>query len=157
MLSSLTGVHAFVVHRRATATESVFKQTGFWHIGTGAGGETMPGTDGRIRDDFQSNATYDTGPPPASVPLNTPHVYEVKADNASWASFLNGVAQGVSVTNTLTTYNPPQIGGNTSAVPITNFYYGDMAELIFYNRILAASERALLVGYLNGRYGLGAK
>lgn len=156
MLSSLTGVHAFVVHRRATATESVFKQTGFWHIGTGAGGEKMPSdADGKIYDDFQSNATYGTGTPVFG--LDKPHVYEVRADNAGWANFLNGIAQGVSVTNTLTPYNPPQIGGNTSAVPITNFYYGDMAELIFYSRILSASERALLVGYLNGRYGLGTK
>ena len=30
-------------------------------------------------------------------------------------------------------------------------------EVIFYDRILSANERALLVGYLNGRYGLGAK
>ena len=48
----------------------------------------------------------------------------------------------------------PFIGRSPGA---TNVYYnGDIAEVVFYNRILSPNERALLINYLNGRYGLGA-
>jgi len=38
-----------------------------------------------------------------------------------------------------------------------NFYHGDWAEVIVFNRMRSVSERGLVVHYLNGRYGLGAK
>ena len=151
---SLSTVHAFVVHRRATATETVVSRSGFWHIGQGSGERMPSAADGKVWDDFMASMTYDCGLP--VMPLNVPNVYEVQATGTSWSSFLNGKAQGFSATNAPLAYNPPQLGGNTLVVP-NNFYYGDWAEVVFYNRILTAGESALLVGYFNGRYGLGAK
>ncbi|CAN5440189.1 hypothetical protein BH09MYX1_BH09MYX1_54850 [soil metagenome] len=148
-------VHAFVVHRRVSATETIAVRTGFWHIGRSTtGGETMPGTDGFLRDDCGSSVSYNTGVPIPSVPLNTPHVYEVRAKVGSWANFLNGKPQGSSATNPLDYYTPAGLGGN---LLLNNFYYGDWAEAIFYNRILSNNERVLIVNYLNGRYGLTAQ
>ena len=152
--SPYPAVHAFVVHRRNAATESNPTRTGFWWFGSGTG-EAMPSdVNNHIYDDFGSTTTYDCGGP--VVLLNTPHVYEVQAAAGSWANLLNGKAQFSSVTNTVSfSSSLLQIGGNSVLGP--NFYYGDIAEVIFYSRILSASERTLLVGYLNGRYGLGAK
>ena len=153
-LGALTAVHAFVVHRRVSTSESIARRTGFWHIGKDTGtGETMPGTDTMIRDDCGSTVAYNTGK--QVVPLTQSQVYEVQATSGSWTSAMNGKTQGTSVTNTLGFYTPASLGGNLLIGP--NFYYGDWAEVMFYDRILSANERALLVGYLNGRYGLGAK
>ena len=153
---ALTAMHAFVVHRRVAATESIASRTGFWHIGTdNTTAETMPGTDLHVRDGAASLVTYDTGTPP-KVPLNQSQVYEVQATSGSWSNALNGIPQGSSVTNTPAFYATPLLGGNTQVVPF-NFYYGDWAEVIVFNRILSVSERGLLINYLNGRYGLGAK
>lgn len=154
-IGTFPAMHAFVVHRRVAATEAIASRTGFWQLGVGTG-ETMPGTDGHIRDDCGSNVTYDTGLPPVSVPLNISQVYEVQATSTSWKSAINGLPQGSSGTNTLAFYSPPSLGGQVGFGP-WNFYYGDWAEVIVFNRILAASERAMVVNYLNGRYGLGAK
>lgn len=151
-LSSYTSLHAFVVHRRITATETVAKRTGFWHSGNGGGTPAMPGTDGNIYDDFAATTDQNCGVP--QVTLTTPQVYEVQSTSGAWANYLNGKLQLARATNVLGFYNPPQLGGN---LLWPNFYYGDWAEVIFYDRILSANERALLVGYLNGRYGLGAK
>lgn len=149
---STTALHAFVVHRRVTQNEPVGVRTGFWRLGNGPGTTAMPGSDGNIYDDCASTTDQNCNGP--QVVLTTPQVYEVQSQAGSWANFLNGKAQFSRASNVVSFHNPPQLGGST-AWP--NYYYGDWAEVIFYDRILSASERALLVGYLNGRYGLGAK
>jgi hypothetical protein len=149
---SLTAFQAFVVHRRITATEPIATRTGFWRIGGGAGTPAMPGSDGNVYDDCASTTDQNCGPP--AVTLTTPQVYEVQATSSSWNTFANGKTQFSRASNTFGWKNPPALGGN-DAWP--NFYYGDWAEAIFYSRLLSTAERALLIAYLNGRYGLNAK
>jgi len=150
-LASLSALHAFVVHRRLTATESNNAKTGFWKLGTAAGAAAMPGTDGNIYDDCGSTASHACGAP--VVTLTTSQVYEVTSQSGSWANGLNGVAQFSTASNTVGGSSTAQIGGNSG---FGNFYNGDWAEMILFNRILATPERALVIGYLNGRYALGA-
>lgn len=150
-LSSLSAIHAFVVHRRVAATETIAKRTGFWHNGTGGGTSAMPGTDGNIYDDFASTTDQNTGPP--QVLLSTSQVYEVQSTTSGWQSLLNGKLQYSRLTNIMSTVTPPQLGGNTLW---PNYYWGDWAEVILYNRILTVNQRSTLIGYLNGRYSLGA-
>jgi hypothetical protein len=154
-LGSPSAIHSFVVHRRVSATTTDITLTGFWGIGTSGLQSHMPFTDGKIYDDGGGATRYDCGTPPAAVALNIPQAYEVQNQAGSWRNFLNGRPQFTSLTNTV---------GSGAASPViglspgtTNVYYdGDIAEYIFYNRILTANERALLINYLNGRYGLGA-
>ena len=108
----------------------------------------------RKSDDCGSTVTYDTGL--QQFPLDKSHVYEVQATSSTWTSALNGIPQGSSVTNTLGFYFLASLGGQVGFAP-WNFYHGDWAEMIVFNRILSASERGLVINYLNGRYGLGAK
>ena len=67
---------------------------------------------------------------------------------------MSGKPQFTSATNTVGAgAASPEIGSNTA---YGYYYLGDWAELIIYDRILSANERAIIINYLNGRYGLGA-
>lgn len=143
-------VHAFVVHRRSTATETVAAHTGFWKkAATDATKypDVLPGN--QIVDDAFSNATHTCGTP--VVDPSVPHVYEVVADVSTWANLMNGKPQ-FSVGHTFAHNGAGYIGGSFSA---GRFYPGDWAELVFYKRILTTAERGLLIAYFNGRYGHG--
>lgn len=155
---SPSALHAFIVHRRPSATETTTSWTGFWALGTSGQYTHMPwkdvsvGGDNHIYDDGGSTTRYDCGV--AVVPLDQAQVYEVQNQAGSWRNFLNGKSQFTSLTNTVgsgaaTVY----IGSSPDQVVV---YRGDVAEVIVYNRILSPNERALLINYLNGRYGLGA-
>ncbi len=150
-LASLSASHAFVVHRRLTNTESTLANTGFWTLGTSGLITHMPYTDGNIYDDGGGTTRYACGAP--QVGLATAQVYEAQNQAGSWKNLLNGLAQSSSGTNTVGLSTTPVLGGNVASAI---FYYGDWAETILYNRILNATERALVINYLNGRYALGA-
>lgn len=151
--SSYTAVHAFVVHRRLTASEASAANTGFWRLN--GDGVAIPATDGHLYDDCASTTTappYDCGTP--VIALTTPHVYEVASQASSWVSRLNGILQFSTATNTVAGFDlNADIGGNATA---QRYYRGDWAEVVMYSRVLATAERALLIDYFNGRYGLGA-
>ena len=113
----------------------------------------MPFTDGVIYDDGGGATRYTCGTP--AVPLDRAQVYEVQNQAGSWQNLLNGKPQFQSFTNTVGSGAASPLIGQSPGM--TNVYYnGDIAEIVFYNRILSPNERALLINYLNGRYGLGA-
>lgn len=152
-LGSPSALHAFVVHRRLNATTGVVALTGFWGIGSSGIQSHMPFTDGNVYDDGGGAVRYSCGPPP--VALDVSQVYEVQNQAGSWRNFQNGTPFFTSLTNTVGSgAASPMLGRSPGS---TNVYYdGDVAEYIFYDRILSPNERALLINYLNGRYGLGA-
>lgn len=157
-LGSPSALHAFIVHRRPFATETNPTWTGFWALGTSGQYTHMPwkdvsvGGDNHIYDDGGGTTRYDCGV--AKVPLDQAQVYEVQNQAGSWRNFLNGQSQFTSLTNTVGAgAATPYIGSSPDQVVV---YRGDIAEVVVYNRILTANERALLINYLNGRYGLGA-
>ena len=151
-LGSPTALHIFLVQRRPTPGEVTSARTGCWLLGTSGLASHMPFLDTHIYDDGGGQVRYDTLAP--VVPLDTSHVYEVQNQAGSWKSFMNGKPQFTSVTNTVGAGAAlPEIGSNTV---VGVYYLGDWAELIIYNRILSPNERAILINYLSGRYGLGA-
>lgn len=145
-------MHAFVVNRRAAATETVASRTGFW-MNAATDAAKIPdiqANGGQIIDDAFSNAIHTCGTP--VVALDTPHVYEVVSDVSSWANLINGRAQ-FSTSHSFLFNGQGDIGGTSLG---GRFYPGDWAEIVLYTRILKGAERALLIDYFNGRYGLGA-
>ena len=86
------------------------------------------------------------------VSLFSAHVYEVASTPSFWGNWLNGVGQFNTPTNSVASPSGAYIG--TSNGP--TYYNGDWAELIIFGRRLTTAERALVINYLNGRYGLGA-
>lgn len=154
-LGSPSALHAFMIHRRPVATESFGQYTGFWTIGTSGLASHMPWSgDQHIYDDGGGTTRYDCGTANAGAPLDRAQVYEVRNQSGSWQNLQHGLPLFSSVVNTVGVGAASPIIG---ATPVNNVYYrGDIAELFFYDRILSTNERALLINYLNGRYGLGA-
>ena len=157
-LGSPSALHIFLVHRRPTATATLFAYCGLWLLGTpgtSAFASHMPWLDGHIYDDGGGAVRYDTGAPvPPIVPLNVSQVYEVQNQSGSWKSLINGLPHFTSPTNTVGAgVASPELGSNVS---VGVYYYGDWAELIIYDRILSPNERAIIINYLSGRYGPGA-
>lgn len=151
-LGAPSALHIFLVHRRPTPGEVSPANTGLWLLGTSGLASHMPFTNTHIYDDGGGQVRYDTLLP--AVSLDTAQVYEVQNQTGSWRSFLNGKPQFTSLTNTVGAgAASPEIGSNTT---VGVYYLGDWAELIIYNRILSANERAIIINYLSGRYGLGA-
>lgn len=155
--TGITAAHAFVVHRRAASTEVTPLYTGFWKtvVGTDV---AMPqvGSPPHIWDNFASTSpARDCGA--VVIPsLAVPHVYEAASGASGWTSRLNGTLQFTTATNTVWGFDANAvIGANNSGAP-GPFYRGDWAEMVIYTRVLASAERALLIDYFNGRYGLGA-
>lgn len=147
-----TSIHAFVVHRRGSDTETVAAHTGFWRNAATDGTkipDVLPGN--QIVDDAFSNAIHTCGV--RVIPsLAQPHVYEVESDVSTWTNRLNGLLQ-FSVSHTYNFNGAGDIGGTSTG---GRYYTGDWAEIVLYRRILKGAERSLLIDYFNTRYNLGA-
>ena len=149
-LEALTASHAFVVQRLANNPPISGGRSGLWRLGTSGFGTHYPfGPDGNIYDDGGGNTRYTCGAPSVN-PANL-NVYEA-ANGASWQSRINGTAQFASGTNTPGLSVTPELGGDSSS---PSYYDGHWCEFFLYDRVLSAAERGIVVGYLNGLYGLG--
>jgi fibronectin type 3 domain-containing protein len=99
-----------------------------------------------LKEDFGSTRLYDLGA--QAQPLTQFHVFNVSAHSTNWAAWING--------NLLYQTNNNPVGFGSSLKLGANCYYfwGDMAEVMIFNRALTAGERVTVNTYLNGKYGL---
>lgn len=122
----------------------------------GSSGHTYyPLVSGQIRDGFGSTSNYNVSV--GSANLAQTHVYNVSAAANSWTAQLDGSVLHSSTTNTVNfspAFYSPIIGadrnGNFNA--LAEWFKGDVAEIIVYDRILTAIERETVNFYLNQRY-----
>lgn len=77
-------------------------------------------------------------------------IREVTANTA----YKNGVATGTNVTNTGVTNFEASTYYGTYRVSESNFFSGDLAELIIYNRAVTESEKDALHAYLISKWGI---
>jgi chitodextrinase len=123
------------------------RDDGLWMLG-GADG-TWSQFDGSTRiltEDF--GRTYRTAVGAPVVPMTNYVVYNVSAQTDDWRVRLNGRTQSVETTNTVQFGTTVYLGRNA----YDNFFQGDIAEVIAYDRVLADSERSALNVYLSAKY-----
>ncbi len=150
-LAGYTASHTFLVNKLVNALPPVGLHSGLWNLGTSGLSSHFPFTgDGQIYDDGGGTTRYVCGTPVVS--LANPVVYEVE-NGSTWKNKINGTTQFSSGTNTVGLSSAPELGTNQA---VGTYYDGYWCEMMMFNRILTTPERQLVVGYLNGLYGLGA-
>ena len=112
--------------------------------------ETPTGIVGRAGSGgaFASANTSDTSS------IGAPGIYSTAADsNASVDLFVNGVSKATAATTFALTSCPKYILFGLG-LPLQYNFIGDAYEFVLFNRVLGATERALVHRYLGVRYGI---
>lgn len=146
-LAGLASGHVFVIHKRASQTPGTAARAGFWTMGSSADAAHVPYTDSKVWDDCGATVRKDCGALTAT--LTSPSCYEVRSASGAWQNLINGTSQFSTATNTVGFASAPALGGNAS---VGSYFDGAIAELVVYDRVLSANERAVLVAYFKGRY-----
>ena len=116
-----------------------------------------PTSTGTISDGFFSQRVFNLGTPPAS--LTSFNLYNTSATDGLWVGRFNGAflfgsnsaevnVAGGNLPPTQTTW---MLGSDPSQV---NFFDGDIAEILFYNRALSDAERFVVGSYLQNKFNL---
>lgn len=108
---------------------------------------TAPATD--AYDNFGSTSRYNFN---TTIPFNEWHVYHVLSENGTWLAYLDGELIFYSGSNTVGWTTAPLIGASNAAA----YFSGEIAEVILYSNLLAASEVDLIYDYFNFKYQLAA-
>lgn len=148
--SGFTAGHVFLVVKLLSDPPSSNARSGLWIMSTDATNAHYAFSDNIIYDGFGSNArktTVDPGPSLASW-----RVYEVRSASGAWQPFLDGTSLQASVANTVAFPAATKLG--VSDVGSTVFLDGDVAEFIFYNRVLSGAEPETVKAYLENKYAL---
>jgi hypothetical protein len=149
-LTSLTQAEVFAVVKAfpgGTASQSL------WFLGSSGNvfDTQYPANGANIKDNFGSLFSYNLGVPPQ--PLTQYNIYEVSVQNTNADAWLNQILLYQVNNNTHGFSSSPILSGNSNAGSGT-FFYGDVAEVLIFNRALTPGERATVNLYLNGKYGL---
>lgn len=143
--SALTVAECFVVVKRSDNTSG---HDGFWRFGASNDCRfPFPG-DGGIYDEWGTSARKTTGVPTKS-PVSDFIIYNVTSKSGGWTSRINGTQHFTTATNTVSFKTACEIGRNSAG---GETFYGDVAELIIFNRELAAAERASVVADLTEEF-----
>jgi hypothetical protein len=122
-----------------------------------SGPTLYPAANGQISDSFASASNYTVGP--AGVDITQPHIYNVTSAANNWVARLDTQVLFTSSSNTVSPGNGspvPVIGAvyNSSLSALTNWFTGDIAEIIVYNRALSSQERQNVTQQLAARYAM---
>jgi alpha-tubulin suppressor-like RCC1 family protein len=153
-INGATAGELFVVLKASLVQNSCL----FSYVGK-SGGTFYPSTVGQITDGFGSNSTHVI--PNPGVDLVSPHVYNVTADTNGWVASLNGT-EVLRVSPNAPDFNDgiltPLIGAARGGpyYSLSNWFSGDIAEILVYDRVLTSDERPGLETYLNVKYRIGA-
>ena len=147
VLNGTTGAEAFVVLRAAADVAPVASFRPLWHFGSNGNTLAYPNSSGNILDDFGSTSYYTLVNP--AQPLDQYHVYEVAGTTNYWGAWINGVLQSSTTNNTYGINASPTLGCADG-----NYFSGDMAEVLIFNRTLNDGERVTVNNYLGLKYGL---
>lgn len=109
---------------------------------------TFP-SDGVIYDAFGSNARKTTvNPVPA---LTSWFLYECRSASGAWSNRIDGTQLFTTAVNTVGFSAAAKIGHSATG---TKYMYGMVAEVLFYNAVLGATEYTELKAYITDKYGL---
>lgn len=129
---------------------------GLWKLG---GGMTLyPDPQGQIVESFGRPAAALPIPPPISI--DEFHWHHVTASSAGYHSWVNRIEIEALASNRVVWSARPELG--VSTVPNDpwgprDFHFrGEIAEMLFFDRLLSAEEHRTVTSYLNRRYGFVA-
>ena len=119
-----------------------------WHFGAGNGSLYYQGS---RYDDFGTNFGGNYSSPPIAS-LAQFHFYNVSIGNGTWIERLNGTERLRRTGQTQVFRGDPLIGKRQG---YSEFFRGDIAELLIYDRVLTDGERAIAHLNLYRKYDLG--
>ena len=147
-LGGTTGAEAVVVLK--VAADPPATPCSLWNMSDPAY-EGYPNANGSISESFGVGNAWNYNFVP-TLPLTQYHVYEVSSQNNIWQAWINEILQDQVFNNPYGCY-AAQLGaflyGGTS-----QYFQGDIAEVMIFNRPLTTSERTTANIYLTGKYGL---
>jgi hypothetical protein len=151
-LTGTTQAEVLVVLKAATNLPAANSM--LWRMGLNYDNVAYPNTSGQIVENFGSTSSATIGPPLQS--LTQYHLYQVGAANGSWMAWINGVLQLGSQVNTYGVLGVTSLNLGRDSYPYygPSYFGGDIAELLIFNRMLTADERATAGTYLVSKYGL---
>jgi hypothetical protein len=145
VVSGLTAAEVTAVMRSVPTSG----QVAGWTFGSGGTGDWHPFADGTQYDSFGS--TTRRGPMTTSVTQGNLHVWGVSSAAGAWSARVNGSSVNTDGTNTVGWHATPKLGKSQNS---NNFGNVEHAELVLTSAVLSASDRASLLSYLQGRWGL---
>ena len=160
MMNGALGAEALIVLK--AATNAPVANSSLWQIGSAVAGSpyitgnSYPEMNGNIDDDFGSASMQSEGVP--SQPLTQYHLYDVTSQNNVFAAWVNGNLLYQNTTNTVGFSSTLYLGCFHYVVPYwasyNGYFYGDIAEVMIFNRGLSANERDAVGNYLMSKYAL---
>ena len=141
-LQGFTEAEAYVVLKADADVPGSSK--GLWKFGSASSTYYPQSANGHVWDDFFSTSTKQTGNPTQA--LDQVHLLNLSSKAYDWAMIINGLVHYSTNVNTIHTNTAPKLG-----LGAFNFA-GELGELMFFNRVLANSERDVVGTYLNHKY-----
>jgi hypothetical protein len=104
------------------------------------------------KQNLLAQGVADLGSATTALTAGTPALVATTYDAATGSAwYLNGVADGTSLTHTALTTSGSFIGGKSDG---NEYLVGTIAELLTWNRVLTTSELSSVNTYVSGRYGI---
>lgn len=100
------------------------------------------------------DATYSNLDPTASTTSH--NVVSISIASGAQAIYNNGTSKATNTATITTTVSDPFTIGAFYGTPPQQYYTGELAEVVIYNRTLSSTERIQLEGYLAWKWGLQA-
>ncbi|WOO40076.1 right-handed parallel beta-helix repeat-containing protein [Rubellicoccus peritrichatus] len=141
---SATEAELFIVLKRSP-DESGPDGLGQWG---GGGNSYYPNGDGIIYDNFGAHGHYSMGAPP--IDLTEPHLLNVSAKTGLWSARINGRLLFEANNTVFTLPTTYRLGRNAAG----NYFEGEIAEVLMFDRNLSDVEREALSDYLIDKYSL---
>ena len=152
-LTAFTAGHAFVVVKinadPPPGTGNCGSPLGFW-TGHATLDSLYPFTDGIIYEGAMSTSRHTTvNPTPA---LTSWRLYEIRSASGAYSTHLDGTQIFTTASNTVGWGTTPRIGRSRAGVTAT--LRGDIAEVIFFSRVLNSTEITSIKSYITAKYAL---
>jgi hypothetical protein len=122
-----------------------------WLMTTAAAAGWHPDPNGHLWENFGRTSAIDTGIPAQAYNQTNAHVYNVAGATNAFTIRLNNSVHYSTNVNTVGFAVNPRFGWGANG----SMFRGYMAEAMFFNRLLTADERNVVVtNYLNKRFNL---
>lgn len=109
-------------------------------------------SDQHIYSNFGSTAMKDCGV--TTVALNNFHLLNIVSKSGEFTIRIDGTTVYTTATNSVAFHTACYLGQSEKTGSAFNFFYGFIAEVLLYNSVLTAPQRAHNVTYLNTKYAL---
>lgn len=152
--TGLTAGEVFAVARKQADPAVSSAKSGFWGFGSDATaeGEHVPFTDNNVYSAFGTDARKTVGNP--ATTLAQWNLIDVRSASGAWSWNLNTGSVFSTGVNTVGWRTTPRVGVSMNGGALSYYMDGWFAEVIIYNSVLSAGDRAKVEQYLKTKWGL---